>query len=159
TPMIMQGIAAVHAYEARGLKAALERGAGLTAPAEGRARILADTGWVDAPVELAREELCDPARVPLRAPPSRPGPAAGGLIDGYGRAASLAIAAAPLGAATLVEHDVRDAATGAVQRCPSLLIPAAHAFGAGATGLLLHRLAFVDPDAPPTGRRSALDLV
>src|SRR5467141_3422863 len=36
TEMIMQGIAAVHHYEARGLKAALERGQGITQPAAGR---------------------------------------------------------------------------------------------------------------------------
>ena len=35
TEMIMQGIAAVHHYESRGLKAALERREGLTQPAKG----------------------------------------------------------------------------------------------------------------------------
>src|SRR5437870_1043169 len=59
TEMIMQGIGAVHRYEARGLKAALERGEGITGPAEGRMAVISDTMWVDAAIESAREYLGD----------------------------------------------------------------------------------------------------
>ena len=68
TPMIMQGIAAVHQYESRGLKAALERREQLGAPAQGRWRVETDTMYVDAPIELAVAELSDPKRLPLWAP-------------------------------------------------------------------------------------------
>ena len=68
TDMIMQGIAAVHHYESRGLKAALERGAGLKAPARGRMALLSDTMWVDAPIAMAREMLADPAGLARWAP-------------------------------------------------------------------------------------------
>src|SRR5436190_7315270 len=67
-PMIMQGIGAVHLYEGRGLKAALERREHLEAPAQGRWRIETDTMYVDATIELAIAELSDPARLPLWAP-------------------------------------------------------------------------------------------
>ena len=59
TEMIMQGIAAVHHYEGRGLKAALERREGLDAARAGRSSVLSDTMWVDAPIEMARELLAD----------------------------------------------------------------------------------------------------
>src|SRR5258705_13217703 len=61
TEMIMQGIAAVHHYEARGLKAALERGENLGAPAPVRMALISYTMWVDAPMAIARELLADPA--------------------------------------------------------------------------------------------------
>ena len=59
TPMIMQGIQTVHNSEARSLKAALEREAGLTEAAHGRHRIEADTIYVNAPIEMAAEFLGD----------------------------------------------------------------------------------------------------
>ena len=59
TPMIMQGIQTVHNSEARSLKAALEREAGLTEAAVGRHRIEADTIYVNAPIEMAAEFLGD----------------------------------------------------------------------------------------------------
>mgnify|MGYP003694465109 CR=1 FL=1 len=77
TPMIMQGIEAVHRYEGRGLKAALERRAGLARSRRaGRWRIETDTMYVDASIELAAAELGDPARLPLWAPLFRADPGA-----------------------------------------------------------------------------------
>jgi hypothetical protein len=60
TDMIMQGIAPVHHYEARGLKAALERAEKLSQPAQGRWTLLSDTIWGHAPIE--RRATCSPTR-------------------------------------------------------------------------------------------------
>src|SRR5688572_20714599 len=68
TEMIMQGIAAVHHYEARGLKAALERREGIAQPARGRVSVLSDTMWVDASIDMARELLADRTTLPNWAP-------------------------------------------------------------------------------------------
>src|SRR5262249_43924856 len=86
TEMIMQGIAPVHHYEARGLKAALERGAKLAAPATGGMSLISDTMWVHAPIAMAREMLIDRTELATWAPLFRPGDgAAGSFLDEYGR--------------------------------------------------------------------------
>src|SRR5262245_28166980 len=85
TDMIMQGIAAVHGYETRGLKGALERAEGLAAPAAGRFTVLSDTMWVDAPIAQARELLAEPASLATWAPLFRAvDAAAGAFVDEYG---------------------------------------------------------------------------
>jgi cytochrome P450 len=154
TPMIMQGIAAVHLYEGRGLKAALERREGLAQPAEGRWRIETDTMYVDAPLELAVDELSDPARLPQWAPMFRADPDARGgdgrdFLDEYGRRVRVTFAAHRLEDYVLVEQDYAYPELGVVQRHPVVLIPSARAFSPAATGFLLHRIAFRDSRAAP----------
>src|SRR5262245_52204126 len=98
TEMIMQGIAPVHHYEARGLKAALERGAGLKVPARGRWSVLSDTMWVDATVAAAREALADRAGLAQWAPHFHPvDPATGSFADEYGRRVHVRFDACDLG--------------------------------------------------------------
>src|SRR5262245_63455618 len=160
TEMIMQGIAPVHHYEARGLKSALERGAGLTGPARGRWSVLSDTMWVDAPLGLAREALADRAGLYRWAPHFRPvdGPA-GSFVDEYARRVEVEFHACDLGDYVLVEQDYAYPDLSEVQRCPIVLIPSTRAFGAEAPGFLLHRIAFVRADGSQAhGRTAAADL-
>jgi cytochrome P450 len=157
TPMIMQGIEAVHRYEGRGLKAALERREGLAAPAEGRWQVETDTIYVDAPIELAVDELSDPARLPLWAPLFRADADAGGdgrdFRDEYDRRVRATFAAHRLDDYVLVEHDYDYPDLGVRQRHPAVLIPSSRAFSPAAPGFLLHRLGFRDSiGAPRCGR-------
>jgi cytochrome P450 len=156
TAMIMQGIAAVHHYEARGLKAALERAQGLDAPAEGRFTVLADTMWVDAPMAAAKPFLADPANVPAWAPHFRPA-GVGRFTDEYGRRVEVAFTAGDLGDYGLVEQDWAYPDLGEVQRCPILLVTSARAFGPGAPGFLLHRIAFVRADGSARHGRTTIE--
>jgi pulcherriminic acid synthase len=159
TEMIMQGIAAVHHYEARGLKAALERAEGLTQPAAGTMAVISDTMWVDAPMASARELLADRAALPSWAPLFRP-LEGGSFVDEYGRRVEATFAACELGDYVLVEQEYAYPDLGAVQRCPVILIPCARAFGAEAPGFLLHRVAFIRADgAQAHGRMRASDLM
>jgi len=151
TEMIMQGIAAVHHYEARGLKAALERGEGIVRPAEGRWALLSDTMWVDAPIAMARELLADRETLPRWAPLFRAvDAAAGSFLDEYARRVQVEFAAYDLGDYVLVEQDYVYPDLGEVQRCPIVLVPCARAFGPEAPGFLLHRIAFVRNDGSQT---------
>lgn len=145
TPMIMEGIAAVHHYEGRGLKAALERREGLARPGRGRFAVLTDTMWVDAPIALARDELVDRAALPSWAPLLRSD--GDRFRDEYDRRVEVTLVAHALDDYVLVEQDYAYPDLGALQRCPIVLIPCARAFGPGTPGLLLHRLAFVDATA------------
>ncbi|MEP7028940.1 MAG: cytochrome P450, partial [Candidatus Eisenbacteria bacterium] len=156
TEMIMQGIAAVHHYEARALKATLERG--LPRPAVGRMSVLSDTMWVDAPIEMARALLADQDALPSWAPHYRAGPS-GEFVDEYARRVEVEFKDCALGDYVLVEQDYAYLDLGEVQRCPVILIPSARAFGPDAPGFLLHRVAFVRSDGSHTfGRTSAADL-
>src|SRR5687767_6851881 len=104
TEMIMQGIAAVHHYEGRGLKAALERREGLAQPAMGQVSVLSDTMWVDAPIELAREMLADRTRLSEWAPLFRTADAAAGsFADEYARRVQAEFTACELGDYALIE--------------------------------------------------------
>ena len=141
TEMIMQGIAAVHHYEGRGLKAALERAEGLTGPAAGSLEVISDTMWVDAPVASAGALLSDAAELPAWAPHLRADGDA--FADGYGRRVEAACTATDLGGTVLIEHDYRD--EDGLLRCPIVLLPCGGVFGADAAGFLLHRIAFVRP--------------
>jgi len=139
TPMIMQGIEAVHRYEGRGLKAALERRAGLAAPAEGRWLIETDTMYVDAPIELAAAELGDPARLPLWAPLFRADPkSADGrdFRDEYDRRVRVTFAVHRLDEYLLVEQDYDYPELGVRQRHPAVLVPSSRAFSSAASGLI-----------------------
>ncbi len=157
TEMIMQGIAAVHGYEARGLKAARERAEGIAEPSVGRFSLLANTMWVDAPIDRTREMLTDRKELPGWAPLFRAvDAAAGSFEDEYGRRVAVTLEASDLGDYVIVEHDVTYADRGEVQRCPIVLIPCARAFGPGARGSLLHRLAFVLQDGSQSYGRTAV---
>jgi pulcherriminic acid synthase len=147
TPMIMQGIEAVHRYEGRGLKAALERRAQLQAPAAGRWRVETDTMYVDAPLESAVAELTDPARLPQWAPLFRPdGRSRDGrdFLDEYDRRVRVTFTAHRLDDYVLVEQDYDYVDEGVRRRHPVVLIPSARAFSEGAAGFLLHRMGFWD---------------
>jgi cytochrome P450 len=160
TPMIMEGIGAVHGYEARGLKAALERAEGIAAPAEGRFAVLSDTVWVDAPLARARELLADRAELPAWAPLVRAvDPARGTFADEYARRVQVEFTACDLGDYVLIEQDYAYLDLGEMQRCPVLLIPSDRAFGSEAPGFLLHRIAFVRRDGSQAhGRVTAGEL-
>jgi pulcherriminic acid synthase len=160
TEMIMQGIAAVHHYEGRGLKAAMERREGIAQPASGQWNVLADTMWVDAPIDMARELLADRAALGEWAPLFRPvSAAAGSFTDEYARPVQVEFTACELGDYFLIEQDFHYPTLNAVQRCPIVLIPSARAFGPDAPGFLLHRIAFVRNDgAQSHGRTAASEL-
>jgi pulcherriminic acid synthase len=160
TEMIMQGIAAVHHYEGRGLKAALERREGLAHPATGRWSVLSDTMWVDAPIEMARELLADRKTLSDWAPLFRPVDAAvGSFVDEYARRVQVEFTACELGGYALVEQDFHYPDLNAVQRCPIVLVPSSRAFGPDAPGFLLHRIAFVRNDGTQAhGRVTASEL-
>ncbi len=160
TEMIMQGISAVHRYEARGLKAALERGEGAERPAAGRLSVISDTMWVDAPIEMARAFLADRGALAQWAPLFRAVDAdAGSFLDEYARRVQVEFAACDLGDYVLVEQDYAYPDLGVVQRCPIVLVPCARAFGPEAPGFLLHRIAFVRNDGSQThGRTTASEL-
>src|SRR5436309_10765039 len=160
TEMIMQGIAAVHHYEARGLKAALERGEGIAQPAAGRMSVLSDTLWVDAPIAMARELLTEGEALARWAPLFRAVDAAkGAFVDEYARRVEVELATCDLGDYVLVEQDYRYPDLGEVQRCPIVLVPSARAFGPEAPGFLLHRIAFVRGDGSQRhGRTTAAEL-
>lgn len=160
TEMIMQGIAAVHHYEGRGLKAALERREAITQPAEGRFSLIADTMWVDAPIEMARELLADRTALAGWAPLFRPVDAtAGAFVDEYARRVLVEFSACELGDYVLVEQDYAYPDLDKMQRCPIVLVPSARAFGSGAPGFLLHRIAFIRNDGSQRfGRTTASEL-
>jgi len=160
TEMIMQGIAAVHHYESRGLKAAIERGEGVTEPAAGKMALLSDTMWVDAPIEIAHELLSDRGTLAQWAPHFHPvDAAAGSFVDEYGREVQIDSSGCRLGEYGLIEQDYLYRGGGRVQRCPIVLVPSARAFGADAPGFLLHRIAFARGDGSQMfGRTSTADL-
>jgi pulcherriminic acid synthase len=139
TEMIMQGIAAVHHYEGRGLKAALERAEGLSRPAAGSIEVVSDTMWVDAPLESASAFLSDLASLPAWAPHYRASD--GAFADEYGRRVEATFTACDLGGTVLVEQDYRLDDT--LERRPIVLLPCSSVFGPDAAGFLLHRIAFV----------------
>lgn len=160
TEMIMQGIAVVHHYEARGLKGAIERAEGAKHPAAGRWTLLSDTMWVDAPIAMARELLADRSALHSWSPLFRAVDAgAGAYLDEYARRVQVAFAACDLGDYVLVEQDYVYPELAGAQRCPIVLVPSARAFGAGAPGFLLHRIAFVRADgAQAHGRTNPAEL-
>ena len=161
TPMIMQGIEAVHLYEGRGLKAALERREHLSAPAQGRCRIETDTIYVDAPIELAVAELTDPRRLPLWAPLFRAGSGGDGrdFLDEYDRRVRVSFTAHRLDDYVLVEQDYAYPDLGVVRRHPIVLIPSSRAFSPAAPGFLLHRIGFRDGrEGPSCGRLQPQEL-
>jgi len=154
TPMIMEGITAVHNSEVRALKAALERRAGLTEAAQGRYRLAADTIYIDAPLELAAGYVGDARTLPAWSHLLRPEGEilsdGGHFRDEYGQAVEVTFRTHQLADYRLIEQNFYYPEYDFLQRCPVLLMPCAHAFGdEDARGVLHHRITFWKQDAPP----------
>lgn len=153
TPMIMQGIETVHTSECRSLKAILERKAGHTEAARGRHRIDTDTIYINAPVEMAVEYLCDLDNMKdwahlLRSQGNIEG-SSGDFIDEYDRPVQVSFKAHKLSNFYLVEQDYYYPDADFMQRSPTILIPCAYAFGDdNASGLIQHRMTFWSQDKP-----------
>jgi len=147
TPMIMQGIQTVHNSEARSLKAALERQAGLTEAAQGRYRIEADTIYVNAPIEMGAEFLGDLRTMEtwshLLKPAGTIQPEHGSFFDEYCQTVEVTLRTNQLEDYYLVEQDYFHPQHNSMQRSPTFLIPLSYAFGdPSAPGFLLHRITF-----------------
>ena len=154
TPMIMQGIQTVHNSEARSLKAALEREAGLTEAAVGRHRIEADTIYVNAPIEMAAEFLGDLRTMEhwshLLKPAGTIQPEHGTYLDEYRQTVDVSLRTTRFQEYYLVEQDYFHTQHKTMQRSPTFLIPLSHAFGdPEAPGFLLHRITFWKNGAGP----------
>ena len=154
TPMIMEGISAVHSSECRALKAALERRAGLTEAAPSRYRLAADTIYIDAPIDVAARYIGDARTVErwshLLRPDGEVLSDGGRFRDEYGQAVEVTFRSHQLGEYRLVEQNFYYPEHDFLQRCPVLLIPCAHAFGdPEARGVIHHRITFWDKNAPP----------
>ena len=154
TPMIMEGIQAVHNSESRALKAALERRVGLTEAAQGRYRLAADTIYIDAPIDLAAGYVGDARTMAswshlLRADGEvlRDG---GSFRDEYDQAVEVSFRTHKLEDYRLIEQSFYYPKYDFLQRCPVLLIPCSHAFGdSSARGVIHHRITFWNTEAPP----------
>ena len=154
TPMIMEGIQAVHNSECRALKAALERRAGLTEAAQGRFRLAADTLYIDAPIELVADTIGDARTMSkwshLLRPEGEVLRDGGNFRDEYDQAVEVTFRTHRLADYRLVEQNFYYPQHDFLQRCPVLLIPCAHAFGdPAARGVIHHRITFWDASAPP----------
>lgn len=162
TPMIMEGIEAVHRSECRALKAALERRAGLTEAARGRYRVATDTIYVDAPIDRAAEYIGDARTLATWSHLLRPAGEVrrdgGDFHDEYGQDVEVTIRTHELADYRLVEQDFYYPRHDFLQRCPVLLIPCAHAFGdPAASGVLHHRITFWSHDTPPRHGRLQIE--
>jgi hypothetical protein len=162
TPMIMQGIQTVHNSEARSLKAALERQAGLTEAARGLYRIEADTIYVNAPIERAAEFLGDLRTMEtwshLLKPAGQIQPEQGTFSDEYGQTVEVTLRRNRLEEYWLVEQSYFYPQHNSIQRSPTFLIPLSYAFGdATVPGLLLHRITFWKNDAAPRHGKLTID--
>jgi hypothetical protein len=154
TPMIMQGIQTVHNSEARSLKAALERRAGLTEAARGLYRIEADTIYVNAPIEMGAEFLGDLRTMEswshLLKASGAVGRENGAFVDEYSQRVEVTLRTNKLQEYFLVEQDYVYPERGFTQRSPTFLIPLSYAFGdPDVPGFLLHRITFWKNGATP----------
>jgi len=161
TPMIMEGIQTVHNSECRSLKATLERQAGLREAAVGRYRIDTDTIYVDAPVELGVQYVGDLRTLDewahLLRPQGEITPKSGEFLDEYNQTVQVSFRTHALSNYYLIEQDYVYPEHGFMQRCPTLLIPCAYAFGdPSARGFIQHRITFWPTDGSP--RRGKLQL-
>jgi len=154
TPMIMEGISAVHISECRALKAALERRAGLTEAAQGRYRLAADTIYIDAPIDLAAEYIGDARAMEkwshLLRPEGEVLSDGGSFRDEHDQTVEVSFRTHRLEDYRLVEQNFYYPKYDFLQRCPVLLIPCSHAFGdPTARGVIHHRITFWDTLVPP----------
>jgi hypothetical protein len=162
TPMIMQGIQTVHNSEARALKAALERRAGLTEAAKGVHRIESDTIYVNSPIEMAAEFLGDLRTMErwshLLKPAGAMEPEHGTFLDEYGQTVEVSLRSSRLQEYYLVEQDYFHRQHNSMQRSPTFLIPLSYAFGdASVPGFLLHRITFWKNGVPQRHGKLTID--
>jgi hypothetical protein len=162
TPMIMQGIQTVHNSEARSLKAALERQAGLTEAAQGLYRIEADTIYINAPIEMAAEFVGDLRTMEtwshLLKPAGTIERERGTFLDEYRQTVEVTLRTSQLEDYYLVEQDYFHPQHSSMQRSPTFLIPLSYAFGdSSAPGLLLHRITFWKNGAAPRHGKLTID--
>lgn len=148
TPLIMEGIDIVHTSEARALKAALERSAGLRGPAAGRCRVKTHSVYVDAPFELLTGYLTDLANMTdwghLWRAQGAVSPSQGTFLDEYGHPLTLATQAYDFSDSCMIEYEAAYRDSNLRTRTLALVVPCAHAFGEpSARGCILHRLTFV----------------
>jgi hypothetical protein len=147
TPMIMQGIQTVHNSEARALKAALERQAGLTEAAHGLHRIETDTIYIDAPIGMAAEFIGDLRTMErwshLLKPVSAVEREHGTFTDEYSQTVEVTLRSSRLEEYYLIEQDYFHPQHNSMQRSPTFLIPLSYAFGDDSVpGFMLHRITF-----------------
>jgi hypothetical protein len=162
TPMIMQGIQTVHNSEARALKAALERQAGLTEASQGLYRIETDTIYINAPIDMAAEFLGDLRTMErwshLLKPAYTIQPEHGTFLDEYGQKVEVTLRTSRLEEYYLVEQDYVHPQHNSMQRSPTFLIPLSYAFGdPEAPGLLLHRITFWKNGVAPRHGKLTID--
>src|SRR4051794_27894450 len=162
TPMIMQGIQTVHNSEARSLKAALERQAGLTEAAQGMYRIEADTIYINAPIDMAAEFLGDLRTMErwshLLKPAGPIQPEHGTFLDEYRQTVDVTLRTCRLEEYYLIEQDYVHPQHHSIQRSPTFLIPLSYAFGdPEVPGLLLHRITFWKNGAVPRHGKLTID--
>lgn len=155
TPMIMEGLSTVHLFEARSLKAALERQRGLKTPAIGNWEIETDTIFVDAPIATAFQFIADVRNLNQWSPLFRqqgdetPTQTEGTYLDEYNHIVEVTSVSRPLSEEyVLIEQNFQYPQSDYSQRCLFLLIPSERAFGEQAKGFLLHRIVFWLKDTP-----------
>lgn len=151
TPMIMQGIETVHTSECRSLKATLERKANLTEAAVGRYKIVTDSIFVDAPVEMGYEYLKNIENLDEWAHLLRSQgdlqPDSGEFIDEYNQRVKVSLRTHELSKYYLIEQNFYYPDHEFTQRCPTIIIPCSYAFGdESARGFIQHRITFFPQD-------------
>lgn len=151
TPMIMQGIETVHTSECRSLKATLERKANLTEAAVGRYKIVTDSIFVDAPVEMGYEYLKNIENLDewahlLRSQGDLQSDS-GEFIDEYNQRVKVSLRTHELSKYYLIEQNFYYPDHEFTQRCPTIIIPCSYAFGdESARGFIQHRITFFPQD-------------
>ena len=157
TPMIVEGMPAVHGAEARSLKAQLERRAGHRGPVPASAALHSHTIYIDAPLEDAAAYLTDPANLTtwgylLRDDGST-------IRDEYEHRVEISVTRHRLDEYSLVEHDSHYPDAHERVRAPFMLVPASYAFAQpAASGFIMHRVTAWPVDrARPRGKSSPGD--
>ena len=152
----------MHNSEARSLKAALERQAGLTEAAQGLYRIEADTIYINAPIDMIAEFLGDLRTMEqwshLLKPAGNIQPENGTFLDEYGQTVEVTLRTSRLEEYYLVEQDYFHPQHNSMQRSPTFLIPLSYAFGdPGVSGVLLHRITFWKNGVVPRHGKLTID--
>ncbi|MEB3278718.1 MAG: scytonemin biosynthesis cyclase/decarboxylase ScyC [Lyngbya sp.] len=147
TPMIMQGIETVHTSECRSLKAILERNSGRTEAARGRYKIVTDTMFIHAPIEMGYEYLSDLRTMDewahLLRPAGEIGSNSGEFLDEYNQKVQVELRSHTLSKYYLIEQDFYYPEHNFIQRSPSIIIPCSYAFAdPDAEGFIQHRITF-----------------
>lgn len=154
TSMIMEGIHTVHTSECRSLKGVLERKAGHTSAATGRYTIGTDSIYVNAPIAMGVEYLADLNNLHdwahLLRSQEQTSANSGEFKDEYDQTVKVTFQLHKIGEFYLLEQDFFYPQDGFMQRCPTILIPAAYAFGnASVPGFIQHRITFWEAGKVP----------